>query len=253
MKLARISTVHGPAPAVLEGESWAVIRDMFDTELIKTGERIPLAQARLLAPTVPRIVLGMAHNSGPEDRKIPPQAFSKSSRTVVGPGSPIEIDTDLGSVNIEGELAIVFRDFARRLSPEEVPAAILGATIGNDVTAIDQIPLDEKMTQVKNGDGFTPLGPVIETDISWDNAPIDVAIDGVQAASGSTAGLAWTIAEQVSYLTRYLTFGPGDVLLTGSPQTAAPVMPGQNVSITIPQIGTLENPVVALSGSVSQS
>ena len=114
----------------------------------------------------------------------------------------------LGQVNIEGELAVVIRRTCRHLAAEQVPAAILGYTIGNDVTAVDQIALDEKMTQAKNGDGFTPLGPWIETELDDGAVPITVRVNGGVVAEASTAQLAWNITEQLVYLTRYLTLGP---------------------------------------------
>ena len=69
-------------------------------------------------------------------------------------------------MNIEGELAVVIRHHCRNLTAAQVPGAILGYTIGNDVTAVDQVALDEKMTQAKHGDGFAPIGPWIETDLA---------------------------------------------------------------------------------------
>ena len=59
-----------------------------------------------------------------------------------------------------------------------MPGAILGYTIGNDVTAVEQIALDEKMTQSKHGDGFTPIGPWIETDLDSGAVPMTVRVNG---------------------------------------------------------------------------
>ncbi len=67
------------------------------------------------------------------------------------------VDEGLGQVNVEGELTVVIRRTCRRLRPGDVPSAILGYTIGNDVTAVEQTALDDKLTQAKHGDGFTPL------------------------------------------------------------------------------------------------
>lgn len=244
MRLARILTDKGPRHVVQDGDDWAVVEDVFAPQLIRTGELHPVEGAVLLSPTEPRVVLGMAHNSGPEDRKLPPQAFSKSARSVVGPGGAVELDPELGRVNVEGELVVIMRRTSRRLSPEQVPDAVLGYCIGNDVTNVDQVSCDEKMTQSKNGDGYTPLGPWIETDLDPDHVHIDVRLDGDTVASANTDDLAWKISEQLVCLTRYLTLGPGDALLTGSPFTWAALTPGQRTDITIDGIGTLSNPSV---------
>ena len=113
------------------------------------------------------------------------------------------------------------------------------------VTAVDQIALDEKLTQAKNGDGFTPLGPWIETDLDSSDVAMSVRINGRTVASASTRQLAWDITEQLVYLTRYLPLGPGDVVLTGAPGTFHPVKPGDLVEVALGGIGSLANPGVS--------
>lgn len=248
MRLARIITPVGPRPAVLDGDQWTVLTDLFDPTGSRTDERYPQAGTVLLAPCEPRVVLGMAHNSGPADRALPPQAFLKSSRTVIGPGAAIVVDPAKGAVMAEAELAVVIGKEARRLGSADVEDVILGYTVGNDVTQIGQIPFDDKLTQVKNGDGFTPLGPWIETDLGpvLDGEGHDLAtrIDGGPAAESSSANLAWTLRELLVYLTGHLTLGPGDVVLTGAPGTSLPIAPGHRVAVDVGGLGVLANPVV---------
>ena len=243
MRIARIATVEGPRYVIGEGGDWVEIADPFADTLVRTGPRHPVSSATLLAPVQPLVVLVMAHNGAPGDRDLPRQAFLKSPRTVVGPGESIVLDDDLGQVNIECELAVVIRRHCRHLTEAQVPDAILGYTVGNDVTAVDQIPLDEKMTQSKNGDGFTPLGPWIETDLDNTAVAMTTRVNGVAVCRATTAQLAWNITEQLVYLTRYLPLGPGDVILTGAPGTFAPVKPGETSEVSLSGIGTLTNPV----------
>lgn len=224
---------------------WVGIRDPYDDAMHLTGDEFGTA-VTLLVPCEPRVILGMAHN-GPGDRVHPPQAFMKSARTAIGPGGLIQLDARVGTVHVEGELAVVMRRHARFLRPADVPDAVLGYTIANDVTAVDQVALDDKMTQSKNGDGFTPLGPWIATDVDWRAASIDVEVNGELRASGTTADLAYDVVEQLVYLSSIMTLGPGDVVLTGSPRTAARVEPGDHVSIAIAGFGILENPVKRLA------
>ena len=106
---------------------------------------------------------------------------------------------------------------------EDVPAAILGYTIGNDVTAVDQIALDDKITQAKHGDGFTPLGPWIETDLDSGDVPITVRVNGVTVAeaprssSPGTSPSSWSISPGIS------PSGPG----TSCSRVPVHVHPGQ--------------------------
>jgi len=243
VRIARITTTYGPRSVVQEDNRWREIRDPFAGELEFTGVDHPIQGVRLLAPVQPTVVLGMAHNGSADQRVLPPQAFMKSARTVTGPGDPIQLNDHVGQVNVETELAVVIRRTCRNLTAVEVPTAILGYTIGNDVTAADQVPLDDKMTQAKNGDGFTPIGPWIETELDPVRVPMTVEVNGIQVAAADTAQLAWNITEQLVYLTSYLTLGAGDIILTGCPGTLAPVKPGDVSTLTIDGIGTLSNPV----------
>ncbi|UCR88108.1 fumarylacetoacetate hydrolase family protein [Mycetocola spongiae] len=243
MRLARISTTDGPREVVQRGENWHGIADIFARPPVETGESWPVVGSELLAPVEPRVILGMAHNGAPGDRELPPQAFMKSARTAVGPGDAIILRAGTGVVVGEGELAVVIGARCRDARAEDVPGLILGYTIGNDVTAVDQVPLDEKMTQSKNGDGFTPLGPWIETDLDPADVTIAVSVNGEPRVESTTARLAYNVVEQVVYLSSWLELGPGDIILTGSPQTATPILPGDVVEIELTGLGVLANPV----------
>lgn len=242
MRLARVRTERGPVPGVWADGGWVGIDDLFAASPARTGERFPAA-APLAAPVQPAVVLGMAHNSGAEDALRPPQAFAKSARTVVGPGEPIRLDPAAGRVVAEGELAVVIGRRARHLRHDEVAAHVLGYTIGNDVTATDQIARDSLLTQAKNGDGFTPLGPWIETELDPAGLGIRAAAGAVEA-EGSVDGLARGVADLLVYLTGVLELGPGDVVLTGCPGTAVAIAPGDTARIRIDGLGELANPVV---------
>lgn len=244
MRLARVKTPAGPRAAVLRDGFWREIADLFTVQLQETGVSWPVDGTSLAAPCEPRVVVGMSHNGSPADRGRPPQAFLKSARTVCGPGAPIHVETGIGSVAIEGELALVIGARARHLDIDSALEVVRGFTIANDVTAVDQVPLDTLFTQAKNGDGFTPIGPWIETDLDVSDLTISVEVDGVVRASGSTSSLAWTFAEQLVYLTSVLELGPGDIVMTGAPATTVPVVPGQRSRIRIDGLGSLENLVV---------
>ena len=243
MRLARIQGDDGPLAVAQRGDRWEVVRDLFADDLEFTGESFPVGQVTFLPPVEPRLVLGMAHNSGPGDRKLPPQAFFKSPHTVVGEQEPIVIDAGIGPVSIEGEVALVIGRRCRHLTPGEARAVVLGCTIANDVTAVGQIPLDDRLLQAKGGDGFTPLGPWIETDVDPDDLAITVLVNDEVVAESSSKALAWSIDEQLVYLSSHLELGPGDVILTGSPRTAAPVESGDSAEIRIDGLGSLRNPV----------
>jgi 2-keto-4-pentenoate hydratase/2-oxohepta-3-ene-1,7-dioic acid hydratase in catechol pathway len=243
MRIARIATEDGPRPVVQDGHYWREVLDPFADNPAYTGRHHPVDATRLLAPVQPTVVVGLTHSGSRDDRAPHPQAFTKSARTVTGPGGVVAVDDDLGQVNIETELAIVIRRSCRRVTVDTALENVLGYTIANDVTLADQMLLDRTMTQAKNGDGFTPLGPWIETDLDPRSLSMSTHVNGDTVATASTAHLAWTVAEQLTYLTRYLRLGPGDVVLTGCPGTFAPVKPGDQAVVAIDGIGELSNPI----------
>lgn len=244
MRLARIMTPDGPRPVVADGATWSVVEDLFADPLVRTGETHPVEGAVLLAPVEPRVVVGVMANGSAQAREVPPLCFQKSARTASGPGDAIRVDAGLGRTNGEGELVLVVGRASRRVSVEDAPAHVLGWTVGNDVTNIGQD--DPKGIRVKNGDGYTPLGPWIETDPPDGlDLQVTVEVDGVEVVRGRTGELGWRPHETFSHLTQYLTLDAGDVVLTGAAGTMFPVVAGNHCRITIEGIGTLENPVVA--------
>ena len=238
MRIARIDHGGRPVRAAVEGDHLVLLDD-------PDGTTVPLAGARLLAPTDPRVVLGMAHNTGAADRLLPPQAFLKPSRTVIGPGAPIPLPEGIGHVDAEGELAVVIGTTARHLTAATALDAVLGYTVANDVTARDLQRSDPLWTTAKGHDGFTPLGPWIETDLDAVDAEITVGRNGHALRAASTRDLARDVVEVLVYVTSFLTLGPGDVVLTGAPGECARIVPGDDVAITVAGLGTLTNPVVA--------
>lgn len=195
-------------------------------------------------PVRPGTVFGMAHNTGPVDRALPLGAFLKAAASVVGPGDPIPIPDGIGRVDAEAELAVVIAEPLRNASPDGLAAAVLGFTVALDVTGRDAQQRDPLWTEAKSRAGFTPLGPWVETDLDVADARISLRVNDVEAASGSTAGLARNPYECVAYLSTLVELRPGDVVLTGAPDTCAEVRPGDVVAAEIAGIGVLSCPVV---------
>lgn len=252
MRIARLATAAGPRFVVDDDGVWSEIADPFaGGAIIRTGAVHPADGARLLAPTAPTLLVGAFQNTlSAGHRDLPAAAFLKSPHTVIGEGDPIVIDPALGAVKGEAELAVVVGKRCRFLdSEDEAAAAILGYTVANDVTAVDQLPLDDVKLRAKNGDGFTPLGPWIVTELA-DPAAADLIaeVDGVEVLRSSTSDLARSALQVVIWASEYMELRPGDVLLTGSPNTAFAIEPGQTCTVKVAGIGALTNPVEAHPG-----
>lgn len=248
MRVCRIAHAGGTDYASWEGEEFAVLDDPFAQRPRHTGTRIPAAGARLLAPVEPRTVVGMAHNTGAADRALPPAAFLKAARTVVGPGAALRLPDDAGRTVAEGELALVIGRETSGVRASDLRSCVLGFTVANDVTDRRAQGEDPLWTAAKSRHTFTPVGPWIETDLDPEDLPVTLTVNGAEASRASTAGLARDPDEILAYLARLMPLGPGDLVLTGAPGRDVPLTPGDSVSVRIDGLGELGNPVQAWAG-----
>lgn len=220
-----------------------------------TGQRFDLAEVRLVAPVIPRSkVIGIGRNYAEHAKELgnevpaAPLMFSKPNTSVIGPGEPIIRPAETSNLHYEGELAVVIGRICRRVPVERAAEVIFGYTIANDVTARDLQHSDGQWTRAKGFDSFCPLGPWIATHLSLAEAgglELTTTLNGTQVQTGNTAQLVHPIAELIAAVSAFTTLLPGDVLLTGTPAGVGPMVPGDQVSVTIAGIGSLTNPVVA--------
>ena len=194
MRIARIHHGGRPVHAAVEGDRLALLDDLAGTRRSAgprfRGTTLPLAGARLLAPADPRVVLGMAHNTGAADRLLPPQAFLKPSRTVIGPGEPIPVPDGIGHVDAEGELAVVIGTTARHLTAAEALDAVLGYTVANDVTARDlqQSAVDHPLSPLRSSVKRPPVTVGTRCSPSRQTAEGCRAVDPTNRPSMSSVG-----------------------------------------------------------------
>ena len=217
------------------------------------GARVRQDSFEFLAPSIPANVLGMAHNTGKAGRDLPPQAFHKAATSVIGPGDAIELAAGAGHVDPEAELAVVIGRKARNLTADNARTAVLGFTIGNDVTSRDLQDSDELWISAKSQDTFTPVGPWIVTGLDDTDVAISIVHNGRALKAASSADLGWKVEDILVYLTSFMTLHPGDIVLTGFPAESAPLNPGDTVTCRVEGIGELTNPVKAASWEGSRA
>ena len=132
-----------------------------------TGERLPLAQVRLLAPVIPRskvVAVGKnyAAHAAEMGSEVPsaPILFLKPNTSVIGPDEAIIKPFEISELSYEAELAVVIGRICRRVPLERVPEVIFGYTCANDVTARDGQRAEQQWTRAKGWDTFLPAGSV---------------------------------------------------------------------------------------------
>ena len=105
----------------------------------------------------------------------------------------------------------------------------------------------------KSIDTFCPLGPVIALpdEMPWPlDVNIELRVNGEVRQKFNTSRFIFSIPEVLSFVTRYLTLVPGDVVSTGTPEGSTPMAPGDVVEIEVPEIGILRNPVAPAGARV---
>lgn len=237
------------------GRVWQIVETPFPTSPAhqnsparvewNLGDTVTEDQFTFLAPCAPVNVFGMAHNTGAPGRALPPQAFHKAASSVIGPDVAIELGPTVGYVDPEAELTVVVGKKARNLTMENAREAVLGFTIGNDVSARDAQKTDELWISAKSPDTFTPLGPWIVVGLKDDGVAISIVHNGTELASASSDDLGWGVDEILVYLSSFMTLQPGDVILTGFPAECRQIIPGDEVICRVSGIGELRNPVIA--------
>jgi 2-keto-4-pentenoate hydratase/2-oxohepta-3-ene-1,7-dioic acid hydratase in catechol pathway len=216
-----------------------------------TGEQLQLADVRLLAPVIPRskvVCVGRnyAAHAAELGNEVPkePMIFLKPNTSVIGPRDGIVYPEQTNDLQFEGELAIVIGRICRDLPKERVDEVIFGYTIANDVTARDLQKSDGQWARAKGYDTFCPLGPWISTDLDVSDVQVTTTLNGETKQDGRTSQFIFDIPEVLAYITSFTTLLPGDVVLTGTPAGVGPMLPGDEVAISIEGLGTLTNKVI---------
>ena len=223
-----------------------------------TGQKIPVADVRLLAPVIPRskvVCVGKNYAAHAQemaalfggDGSVPdePLVFLKPNTAVVGPSDAIVHPSYTNDISFEGELALVISRICKDVPAADADKVIFGYTVANDVSARDLQVKDNQWARAKGSDTFCPLGPWIETDLDPGNQNITTAVNGEILQRGNTGDMAFQVPAIVEFISSFTTLLPGDVILTGTPAGVGSLRPGDDVAVTIDGIGTLQNRVVA--------
>jgi 2-keto-4-pentenoate hydratase/2-oxohepta-3-ene-1,7-dioic acid hydratase in catechol pathway len=216
-----------------------------------TGERLQLADVRLLAPVIPRskvVCVGRNYAAHAQElgNDVPeqPMIFLKPNTSVIGPRDGIVYPEQTSDLHFEGELAIVIGRICRDLPKERADEVIFGYTVANDVTARDLQKTDGQWARAKGYDTFCPLGPWISTEVDASDLRVSTELNGEPKQDGRTSQFIFDIPEVLAFITSFTTLLPGDVVLTGTPAGVGPMLPGDEVSVTVEGLGTLTNKVI---------
>lgn len=244
MRLVRFGPAGEEKPGILDGAGRVrslegAVPDIGGATLSPGGlaqiaaldlERLPLvAEGTRLGPCVAgvgkivAIGLNYADHAREAGMDVPaePIFFLKATSSIAGPNDVLEIPEEADRTDWEVELAFVIGTRAQRVSEAQALDHVAGYLILNDVSERAwQIERLGQWTKGKSHDGFAPIGPWL---VTADDMPdlgrlaLSLDVNGVRRQSGSTETMIFGIAQIVSYVSRFMTLHPGDIITTGTP------------------------------------
>ncbi len=244
MKLLR----HGPAGAERPGllDSSGTVRDLSQHVQDITPDALSPATLQRLAaldagslPAVPSgtrlgppvggtrkfiaIGLNYADHAAESNMPIPtePILFTKANSCIQGPDDEVMLPRDSVKTDWEVELGVVIGTRARYVEEQDALSHVAGYLVVNDLSEREfQLERGSQWDRGKGCDTFGPIGPwLVTTDELPDPQVLDLWLDvnGAPMQRGNTRTMVFGVASLVSYVSRFMTLEPGDIITTGTP------------------------------------
>lgn len=279
MKLLR----HGPKgqerPALLDSEGQvrdlsALLPDITPATLSPAGlaalagvnpHTLPVVpQARLAVPWTGMrkfVAIGLNYADHAAESKLPlpkePIVFMKTLSCAVGANHPVVLPQGSVKADWEVELGVVIGTRTRYVSEDHALKHVAGYCVVNDVSEREyQLERGSQWDKGKGCDTFGPIGPwLVTADEVGDpqNLALWLDLNGRRCQTGNTATMVFGVAQIVSYLSRFMTLEPGDLITTGTPPgvgmgmkpAAVYLKPGDVMRLGIQKLGEQQQTVFA--------
>jgi 2-keto-4-pentenoate hydratase/2-oxohepta-3-ene-1,7-dioic acid hydratase in catechol pathway len=185
-----------------------------------------------------------------------PTLFLKATSALCGPDDDLVMPREAKSVDWEVELGVVIGKPGVYIAEADALDHVAGYVLGIDFSERDfQFNRGGQGFKGKSADSFAPLGPWLATREEIpdpQNLAMSLSVNGVVKQNGSTRDMIFPVVELVSYISRFMSLQPGDVILTGTPAGvglgARPptyLQPGDLVMASIEGLGEQRHRVVA--------
>jgi 2,4-didehydro-3-deoxy-L-rhamnonate hydrolase len=244
MKLVRYRSATGEEPGlILDGEvfdlsgSFSALNPRAptfdDVKAIaaipaKALSKVPKGDAALGPPLrgIGKIIgVGLNYRDHAEETGLPlpkePTLFLKATNALCGPTDDLVMPREAKSVDWEVELGVVIGKPGVYIDQREALDYVLGYCVGIDFSERDfQFNRGGQGFKGKSADTFAPLGPFLATrDEIADPQKLSMrlSVNGATKQSGSTRDMIFSVGELISYISRFMSLQPGDVILTGTP------------------------------------
>ena len=191
-----------------------------------------------------------------------PMFMLTAASAITGPTDLIVIPEGGTQLDWEAELAVVFCQAGKNIPVADAMNYVAGFCTSNDVSErVFQLERGSQWTKGKSADTLKPLGPWLVTkDEVGDPNQLDIScqVNGETMQSSNTSDMMYSIAELVSILSNYVSWQPGDVLMTGTPPGVGYGMspqqylkPGDVVEVVIDKLGSQRSVVTSPQNNYS--
>ncbi len=244
MKLLRFGKAGSESPGILDSEGR--LRDLSNLVSDIAGEHLlPASLARLsslnpdtlpLVEASPRIGpcvgavgkficigINYSDHASESNMAIPeePLVFMKATSAICGPFDDVVIPRNSEKTDWEVELGVVIGKEARYVDEAHALSHVAGYCVVNDLSErAFQLEGTGQWVKGKSADTFGPIGPwLVTADEVPDpqNLNLWLEVDGHRYQSGSTSTMVFGVAHLISYLSRFMSLQPGDIISTGTP------------------------------------
>ena len=184
-----------------------------------------------------------------------PIVFMKATSSISGPNDDIIMPKNSKKLDWEVELAFVVGKETKNISEKEAPNHILGYCIVNDISEREwQIEKMGQWVKGKSGDTFGPTGPYLVTKdeiLNINNLNLISEVNEKRMQSGNTKNMIFNTNFLLSYLSKFMSLQPGDIVTTGTPAGVGmgmkpPVFlkPGDKIKLSIDNLGEQNSKVI---------
>ncbi len=202
--------------------------------------------------------LNYAGHAEESDSELPdePVLFFKANTALAGPNDDLVLPKGSEKTDWEVELAVVIGSTARYVDEDDAMDHVAGYMVHNDYSERTfQLEQGGQWVKGKSADTFAPMGPFLGTaDEIEDPHDLDLWLDvnGERRQESNTSNFLFDIPHLVSYISRYMTLLPGDIISTGTPpgvglgmEPPTYLKPGDEVELGIEHLGTANQHVVS--------
>ena len=186
-----------------------------------------------------------------------PITFMKATSSINGPNDDIQIVSGSKKLDWEVELGIVIGKETKHISEDQSEDHILGYCLVNDICEREwQIEKMGQWVKGKSHDTYGPIGPYLVTkdeipDIN--NLKMSLDVNGKRMQTGNTNTMIFNVYFIVSYLSKFMSLQPGDIITTGTPPGVGMGMKpqqflkaGDTLRLSIESLGEQNSKVVSL-------